>query len=77
MEGRRLIECEPGFLQELLDAFKRKCSTIFNYEDRFLAIDGLSIRKQPLWDNQQDVGFVNYGKIPKPDTLASEAVFFY
>lgn len=43
-------------------------------------IDALSIRKQTLWDNQQDkyVGFVNHGNIPtpKPDTLSSEAVVF-
>lgn len=75
------IECEPGFLQESFEALKRECSTKPNYEDCFLVIDALSIRKQMLWDNQQDryVGFVNYGpEIPpeKPDTLATEAVVF-
>ena len=36
------IECEPGHLQESVEALKRECSTKSNYEDCFLVIDVLS-----------------------------------
>ncbi len=58
-----------------------KIATTPNDKDCCLVIDGMSIRKQTLWNAQkhQYSGFVDLGGVipnAKPDTLASEALVF-
>ncbi len=73
--------CEPGFIEEAFNSLSTKITTTPSDKDSCLVIDGMSIRKQTLWNAQKDQysGFVDLGGVipnAKPDTLASEALVF-
>ena len=74
------VDCEPGFLQEAFQSLQSEAEKTPSKKDCCLIIDGMSIKKQTLWDpkKEQYSGFVNYGPVPPedPETLASESLVF-
>lgn len=73
-----VLECEPGFIKESFESISKEAQGCPEKKDCCLVIDAMSIRKQILWDANQNkyVGFVSYGEVPakNPDIFASEAV---
>ena len=74
------VECQPGFLSEVIEQLKMKVTNGEICNDVTLIIDGIHIRKQSLWDpkNQQYSGFVNYGnaQVESSEELATESLVF-
>lgn len=74
------VKCEPGILQEVLDYLKDSVKKHTNLKNCALIIDGMSIRKQVVWDDSEGrfIGNVNYGGIIDVDfeMAATEALFF-
>lgn len=67
------IECEPGFLSNVLDV----CSNSGNV-DFSLVLDSMAIKTQSQYSNGSFSGFCNYGGIVAEDSekLCSEALVF-
>ena len=74
------IKCEPGFIKEAFISLSEEVKKSTHRRDCFLVIDAMEIRKQTLWDANQEryVGFVDYGPIPTEKTceIATEAIVF-
>ena len=75
------FKCEPGFIEEAFTSLSDMISASPINKDCCLVIDAMSIRKQTLWDaeNDQYSGFVDHGdKVQnnKSTKLASEALVF-
>lgn len=72
------VNAEPGFFKEVFEAL-----TTFplNVQDCNLVLDGMSIRKQILWDSKKEkfVGYCDYGNylhLENLDVPATEALVF-
>lgn len=72
------VNAEPGFFKEVFETLQ-----LFPLTDRDcnLVLDGMSIRKQILWDskNEKFIGYCDFGnglQLENPDTPATEALVF-
>ena len=75
------FKCEPGFIEEAFTSLSDLISGAPINNDCCLVIDAMSIRKQTLWDAENDrySGFVDLGdqiQNEKSAKLASEALVF-
>ena len=75
------FKCEPGFIEEAFTSLSDIISALPINKDCCLVVDAMSIRKQTLWDaeNDQYSGFVDHGdkvQNDKSTKLASEALVF-
>ena len=57
------VDCKPGFLSNVIDELKLKLEKCEIGREVSLVVDGMSIRKQTLWDRKEQkyTGFVDYG----------------
>ncbi|KAI4455481.1 thap domain-containing [Holotrichia oblita] len=57
------LNCQPGFLQEVLDFLKEEVKRQPSLQQCALIFDSMAIRKQLLWDEKEGkfTGSVNYG----------------
>lgn len=72
------VNAEPGFFKEVFEALQS-----FPLEDKDcnLVLDGMSIRKQILWDSKKEkfIGYCDFGndlQLENVDTPATEALVF-
>ena len=75
------FKCEPGFIEEAFTSLSDMISGSPVNKDCCLVLDAMSIRKQTLWDAENDrySGFVDHGgKVQNDEStkLASEALVF-
>lgn len=74
------LNCEPGLLHEVLEYLKIEVPKNRHLKMCALIMDGMSIRKQVIWDDSQGkfTGNVDYGGLIDVDfeMAASEALFF-
>ena len=74
------VDCEPGFLSEAFDDLQRQSTENMDMSDCALLVDGMSIRKQILYDYTKSkyVGFTDYGNLcpETTESVASEALVF-
>ena len=74
------VECEPGFLKDVLENLAPQVANNPNMSDCALNMDAMAIRKQVIYDktNSKFSGFVDYGGfIPEhSEDQASEALGF-
>ena len=74
------VQCEPGFLTEIMHLVGENATKQPNMKDIALIVDGMALRKGIVWNpkTKQYVGTVDYG-IASPeveDDLATEALVF-
>ena len=75
------MKCDPGFIKDAFQSLSNEVAASPNSRDCCLVIDAMSIRKQTIWNPEDDQysGFVNLGDtLPnhKTEKLASEALVF-
>eukprot|EP00794_Sanderia_malayensis_P008598 gene8598-9513_t len=75
------VECKPGFLSNVIDELKGKLEKGEISREVSIVIDGMSIRKQTVWDTKEQrfMGFIDYGNnavVESSEELASEALVF-
>ena len=74
------VECEPGFLKDVLENLALQVANNINMSDCALMMDAMAIRKQVIYDKTKAkfTGFVDYGGcIPEHrEEQASEALGF-
>ena len=74
------VECEPGFLKDVLENLASQVANNPNMSDCALIMDAMAIRKQDIYDktNSKFSDFVDYGWfIPEHnEDQASEALGF-
>lgn len=77
-QWRSSVDCEPGFLREVLLHLQREAEKENSKADCCILVDAMSIRKQTEWNHnkQQFEGFVNYGGVvaEPDDDLATECL---
>ena len=75
------VECEPGFLKDVLENLALQVANNINMSDCALMMDAMAIRKQVIYDKTKAkcTGFVDYGGcIPEhSEEQASEALGFF
>ena len=71
------VECEPGFLANVLESLSEKAKEADN--DCVLLLDEIAIKKETVWDEKkkQFAGTCDYGSIKaeEPDSAAQNALF--
>ncbi|PIK46483.1 putative DNA transposase THAP9-like [Apostichopus japonicus] len=79
-QWRSSVDCQPGFLKEVLLHLQKETEKDVTMADCALLVDAMSIRKQTEWNHikKQFEGFVNYGGVvAEPnDDLATECLVF-
>ena len=71
------VECEPGFLANVLESLSEKAKDAGN--DCVLLLDEIAIKKETVWDEKKKkfAGTCDYGfmKAEEPDSAAQNALF--
>ena len=74
------VQCEPGFLTEIMHLVGENSKQHPNMKDIALIVDGMALRKGIVWNpkTKRYVGTINYGTaVPEvEDDLATEALVF-
>ena len=72
------MECEPGFLKDVLENLALQVANNINMFDCTLMMDAMAVRMQVIYDKTKFAGFVDYGGcIPEhSEEQASEALGF-
>eukprot|EP00794_Sanderia_malayensis_P020660 gene20660-22701_t len=76
------VECKPGFLSNVIDELKGKLEKGEISREVSIVIDGMSIRKQTVWDTKEQrfMGFIDYGNnavVESSEELASEEALVF
>ncbi len=71
------VECEPGFLSNVLNSLSARANEGEN--DCVLLLDEMAIKKETIWDEKMKkfAGTCDYGSIKaeEPDSTAQNALF--
>ena len=75
------FKCDPGFIEDAFTSLSNEITASHNSRDCCLVIDAMSIRKQTLWNPEEDKysGFTDLGDTisnRQSEKLASEALVF-